>query len=234
MSLSYLTEAFKKLEILDEEDFNLSDKQDIEKLQNFENDEPEDTIEIMQMDFDDEVPEEEPESETHMGDVIFDCPVCHSKIYKNPDEVVIDDVEQLANVGEECPYCFTTDGFNIVGQVAPYKPEDEVKVEVEDKIEDDNDEVEEEEKEEVEESLTRKSKRKIKESKEVDLTEYQKWVDYDMKKYHKISNNTMNKIKKAGLSVVKDQYGEYEVIADRADSDAKNESFNTKLTEKQW
>ena len=49
-----------------------------------------------------------------------------------------------------------------------------------------------------------KKSRKIKESKEVDLTEYQKWVDYDMRKYHKISKNTMSKIKKAGLSVVKD------------------------------
>lgn len=48
-----------------------------------------------------------------------------------------------------------------------------------------------------------------------DVAEYQKWVDYDMKKYHKISNDTMNKIKKAGLSVVKDQYGDYEVIAYR-------------------
>lgn len=225
MSLSYLTEAFKSLEILEEEDFNLADKKDIEKLQDFENDQPEDTIEIMSMDFDDIEEAEVEEEESHIGDVILDCPVCHSKLYKHSDEVIIDEEEQLANVGEECPYCYTSDGFKIVGQVAPYQPEDEVTVDVEDKIEDSDDEVEEEEKVEVEESLN--------ESKEVDLTEYQKWVDYDMKKYHKISANTMNKIKSAGLSVVKDQYGDYEVIADRADSDV-NESFNNKLTEKQW
>lgn len=46
-----------------------------------------------------------------------------------------------------------------------------------------------------------------------DVAEYQKWVDYDMKRYKKISEKTMSKIKKAGLSVVKDQYGDYEVIA---------------------
>ena len=46
-----------------------------------------------------------------------------------------------------------------------------------------------------------------------DVAEYQKWVDYDMKRYKKISDKTMSKIKKAGLSVVKDQYGDYEVIA---------------------
>lgn len=55
----------------------------------------------------------------------------------------------------------------------------------------------------------------IKEYKDMgqDLGEYQKWVDYDMKRYHKISDKTMDKIKKAGLTVVKDQYGDYEVIA---------------------
>lgn len=57
--------------------------------------------------------------------------------------------------------------------------------------------------------------KEIKEYKDMgqDLSEYQKWVDYDMKRYHKISDKTMGEIKKAGLSVVKDQYGGYEVIA---------------------
>ena len=55
----------------------------------------------------------------------------------------------------------------------------------------------------------------IKEYKDMgqDLGEYQKWVDYDMKKYHRISDKTMKEIKDAGLSVVKDQYGDYEVIS---------------------
>ena len=47
-----------------------------------------------------------------------------------------------------------------------------------------------------------------------DISDYQKWVDFDMKKYGKISDTTMQDIKKAGLSVVKDQYGDYEVIGD--------------------
>lgn len=50
-----------------------------------------------------------------------------------------------------------------------------------------------------------------------DLSEYQKWVDYDMKHYGKVSSNTFRKITEAGLSLVKDQYGDYEVIADRED-----------------
>lgn len=56
-------------------------------------------------------------------------------------------------------------------------------------------------------------KRLYNESVGSDVAKYQRWVDYDMERYHKISDKTMDEIKKAGLSVVKDQYGEYEVIA---------------------
>ena len=69
----------------------------------------------------------------------------------------------------------------------------------------------------------KKEKKPLKEYKDMgqDLGEYQKWVDYDMKKDGKISHKTMSEIKKAGLSVVKDQYGQYEVIADKADTNLK-------------
>lgn len=53
----------------------------------------------------------------------------------------------------------------------------------------------------------------IKENIGSDIAEYQKWVDYDMKKYGKISDDTNEKIRKAGLKIVKDKYGDYEVIA---------------------
>ena len=55
---------------------------------------------------------------------------------------------------------------------------------------------------------------KTNESIGADITDFQRWVDYDMEHYKRISNKTMKAIKDAGLSVVKDQYGEYEVIAD--------------------
>lgn len=76
------------------------------------------------------------------------------------------------------------------------------------------------------EACGKKTRKPLKEYKDMgqDLGEYQKWVDYDMKKYHKISDNTMSKIKKAGLSVVKDQYGQYEVIAKEADKDSDKDS----------
>ena len=53
----------------------------------------------------------------------------------------------------------------------------------------------------------------IKENIGSDIAEYQKWVDYDMKKYGRISSLTNHKVRKAGLKIVKDKYGDYEVIA---------------------
>lgn len=61
----------------------------------------------------------------------------------------------------------------------------------------------------------KKVQKNLKESVGQDLSEYQKWVDYDMEKYGRISKDTFSKIKVAGLNVVRDQYGEYEVIAKR-------------------
>lgn len=54
---------------------------------------------------------------------------------------------------------------------------------------------------------------KLKENIGQDIAEYQKWVDYDMKRYGKISEKTNEKVRDAGLKIVKDIYGDYEVIA---------------------
>ncbi len=54
-----------------------------------------------------------------------------------------------------------------------------------------------------------------------DIDEYQQWVDYDMKRYGKISDQTNKEIKEAGLQVVKDKYGDYQVIAGKYDESLK-------------
>lgn len=61
-----------------------------------------------------------------------------------------------------------------------------------------------------------------------DIAEYQKWVDYDMKKYGKISDDTNEKIKKAGLKVIKDRYNDYEVIASEPNHDVNEALYKTK------
>ena len=60
-----------------------------------------------------------------------------------------------------------------------------------------------------------------------DLAKYQEWVDFDMKKYGRISGITQNKLNKAGLEVVKDDHGDYEVIAKEDDGKVINESVDS-------
>ena len=57
------------------------------------------------------------------------------------------------------------------------------------------------------------------------IEDAQKWVDYDMKKYGKISDRTNRLVKKAGFQIVKDTYGDYEVIAGKYD-ESLNEDAN--------
>lgn len=130
--IGYLTEAFRELESLNESDdvFEIDDE-GIKGMQEFiSNDEDDDTVDII----DDEASTKEDLEDSYVGKVIIDCCVCHSLIYKNADEVVVDEESDLANTDEECPYCHSTgDGYKVVGEVAPFKPEEEVKVEVEKK-----------------------------------------------------------------------------------------------------
>lgn len=349
----YLQEAFKALDILNEEDFNVDTNKGREELSDFLN--SDDTEDFMSV-IDTEATDESELKDNYIGNLILDCNVCHSKLYKKPEDIHIDEETGFVGYGEECPYCYSIDGFTIIGKVAPYDEEsDEVEVE---EVEEESEEIEESSKskklkegmeainpntirkaeqclidngidpdeadivlqaigyilldtelypEDMEESLKKEesfdfnsdiynalsdvmfkyrdkdvdevdldralnffadrffemdfdeslkedtiktskgkwvnkgkegthgefrtkkaadAQRKamfaqgyksesLKESKDVDLTEYQKWVDYDMEKLGRISKLTMSKIKDAGLSVVKDQYGEYEVIADR-------------------
>ena len=57
-----------------------------------------------------------------------------------------------------------------------------------------------------------------------DVAKYQRWVDYDMKRYGKISDKTKSYLDRAGLEVVKDDHDDYEVIAkDEGLSESLNE-----------
>lgn len=129
--MSYLTEAFKALDALNEDTFSVSDD-GIKKLAEFEdNDDLVDEITVYDADAEDT----EDLEDSYVGKVIVDCNVCHSKIYKDKSDVVIDEETQNANIDEECPYCYSTDGFKVIGEVAPMTTETEEKVKVEDELE---------------------------------------------------------------------------------------------------
>lgn len=150
--MSYLTEAFKALDALNEETFDVS-ADGIKKLADFENlDDNVDETTIFDMDAE----TEDDIEDSYIGKVIIDCNVCHSKIYKDKDEVVIDDETNNANIDMECPYCYSTDGFKVIGEVAPMTTETKEKVEDDIETQEDSDKqtTETEENVELEESLT--------------------------------------------------------------------------------
>lgn len=135
-----LTEAFKALDNLEEDVFSVNDE-GIEKLQNFvKNDDSVDELSVYDLELEDE---REDTEDCHVGDAVLDCCVCHSKLFKPVSEVIIDDETQVANKGEECPYCYSVDGFKVVGEVTPFEDTEDIEVEVEDKdvVEEDIDQV---------------------------------------------------------------------------------------------
>ena len=111
-----LMEAFKALDQLNEDVFSV-DAEGIKKLNDFmQNDDSVDELSVFDIDSteDDVIRDDE---ECNEGDMILDCCVCHSKVFKPISEVVVDEESQIANAGEECPYCFSVEGYKIVGQV---------------------------------------------------------------------------------------------------------------------
>lgn len=139
MSANYLTEAFKELNLLTEEEINLNDSDSFAEMKSIMDISDDDEVVVI----DPNAENDEELSDSYVGKVILDCTVCHSKQYKDASEVTLNEDGDLANEGEECPFCYSTDGFTVVGQVAPFD-EDEVTdiddVEVADKTADEDDE----------------------------------------------------------------------------------------------
>lgn len=137
----YLAEAFNRLSLLNEDAFDLSaDKGVVDELQSFVADDIEAPYEEEVIDV---AAEDEDElQDSYVGKVILQCDCCHAKIYKDPNEVILDETGELANVNEICPVCNCEQGWKVIGKIEPYeeseeeKPEEE-EVEVEAEFSDD-------------------------------------------------------------------------------------------------
>ena len=208
-----ISNAFKELDLLTEDTFKADDA-GIDKLRDFMDGDQVDEITII----DPEAETFDDVKESYIGKIILNCGVCQSKFYKDKEDIVIDEETQLANVGEECPYCTSADGFEIVGQVAEYCP-DCAEGEHDDHTDDDEDD---DEDAEVEVDVSEEED--LQEDLGSDLAKYQKWVDYDMKKYGKVSDKTKQDLDKANLTIVKDKYGAYQVVSKEIDGKALKES----------
>lgn len=145
-------EAFQELKSLKEATFSF-DRSGTAELQKFLHKDNVDSSDIAIVD-----PDAETEKElknNYSGDVILRCCVCGALSREDPENIVIDEDTQRANVDKDCPCCLNTGGFKIVAQYPGDKPEEneeEETTEVEPETE--KTEVEEEEKEPMQETLT--------------------------------------------------------------------------------
>lgn len=146
--MNYLSEAFKKLDFLTEEDFSLYNTDSINDMGQLLADPGTPAQDVI----DPEAETEDELQDTYIGKVILHCPVCNSMVYKKLEDIVKDDVEELVNVGEECPYCYTSDGFKVIGIVSPFEGTEDKEDEQEDEKEDSSEE-EKESEEHVDEGL---------------------------------------------------------------------------------
>lgn len=118
---AYILEAFKQFDdILEEEEMGREEVPiydfNSENMHNFLDTVGEDdTVDIIDL----EAEAEEDLKQSYVGKVILDCNVCHSNIFINKDEVVVDETGS-ANFDLECPYCMSNEGYTIIGQVEPY------------------------------------------------------------------------------------------------------------------
>lgn len=163
MDTNYLEEAFKRLSLL-EDDFDISvDANKVDELKSFIDD---DVDEIPEEEIIDVNADEESElQDNYIGKVILECECCHSRIYKDEADVIIDEESGLANVDEQCPVCNNELGYTVIGKIEPFDKDREIEPEEEtDEVTelpaDDVDVEEVEETEEVEESLSNRIARK--------------------------------------------------------------------------
>lgn len=116
MSFEYINEAFKRLDLLEEEYFDLSDE-GVQNLSNMLN-QTDDTVRVI----DPEATTSDDLSDSYVGKVIANCNICHSNIFKNKEDIAISE-EGIVNEEDTCPYCGESEGFTIVGEIAPYSAE---------------------------------------------------------------------------------------------------------------
>ena len=120
MSLDIFNDAFKSLSILNENLFDTSTL-GVTKLHSFMDDDfEEDTVDII----DPDASTDEELSDSYIGKIIVDCNVCHSHIFKNRDELDIDE-SGLVNGEDMCPYCGEQEGFVIIGHIEAFNDSEE-------------------------------------------------------------------------------------------------------------
>lgn len=122
--LNYINEAFKQLDLLTESVFDTSEDSLTDLATFVNNDDEVEQITVINDEFDNEDNIPDPK----VGDLILNCNICHSLMFKNKDDITIDENGEV-NKDYPCPRCGETDGYTIVGEIQEFKPESEEEVE---------------------------------------------------------------------------------------------------------
>ena len=125
MSLDYINEAFRSLESLNEDIFSV-DHDGINELSDFMSSDVNDEEKISIIDMDAET--EDDLQDSYVGKIICDCNVCHSHVFKDKDQITIDE-EGVVDIEDDCPYCGEHNGFVIIGEIHEFNPNAEEEVE---------------------------------------------------------------------------------------------------------
>ena len=110
--MNYLNEAFRSLESLNED---LFDVDDIEGVSATLNSQDAETVRVI----DPEADTYDDINDAYVGKIIIDCHVCHSHIFKNKEDITITEDGDV-NIDEQCPYCGEQEGFIVVGEITKY------------------------------------------------------------------------------------------------------------------
>ncbi len=119
MSLDYINEAFKRLELLNEDTFDTS-LEGMNKLSDFLNEPEQEVVKVI----DPEASTQDELQDSYVGKVIINCDICHSHVFQNKEDIEIDE-NGIVNIEMQCPYCGEQEGFTIIGEIKPYEAETE-------------------------------------------------------------------------------------------------------------
>lgn len=113
----------KRVKKITESDvYNLGNKKDVEKAK--DKLESHEEAEIIEPVIDQNAETEDDLKKSYVGDVVLECPTCHTLIYRAKDELVQDETnKELYNIDDDCPNCHANTGFYLIGDVKAVKEE---------------------------------------------------------------------------------------------------------------
>lgn len=122
MSFDYINEAFKKLSLIEEELFNVNNSgmNDLADFVEDNNSSDNDVVCVID-------PNASTDNDTdvsYVGKFVLRCYVCNSNILKSKDDVDVKD--EIINPETVCPCCGESEGFKLIGIIAPFVEEESI------------------------------------------------------------------------------------------------------------